>query len=132
MTVVVGVENGLQCFASSLMSETITVCPYATCKQPRCRHTQKQRTERSWGENSLILAGEELFWEARILLPVAGRFLYKYIVVDEVDAVVAGELEPRLMDVSDKLRERSVIQIRDTWQASYSFALLKHTRGRLA
>lgn len=62
------------------------------------------------------LAGEELVWEARVVLPVAGKFLYKYVVVDEAGQVAAEEAEARLLDVSENLREGSVVQICDTWQ----------------
>ena len=61
-------------------------------------------------------AGEELFWEARVLLPVAGKFTYKYIVVDEDEEIVAEEADPRFMDVSESLKEGSILQICDAWQ----------------
>ena len=51
-----------------------------------------------------------------MLLPVAGKFTYKYIVVDEHEAIVAEEADPRFMDVSESLKEGSILQICDAWQ----------------
>ena len=51
-----------------------------------------------------------------MLLPVAGKFTYKYIVVDEDEAIVAEEADPRFMDVSESLKEGSILQICDAWQ----------------
>ena len=51
-----------------------------------------------------------------MLLPAAGKFTYKYIVVDEHEAIVAEEANPRFMDVSESLKEGSILQICDAWQ----------------